>query len=141
MTSPAVVVDPSATVGEAARLMERHGVKRLPVVDAQGRLRGIVSRWDLVRVFTRPDEHIRAQICEEVIRHDLWIAPGTVTVHVTDGVVDLTGELDNKTLARVLVRMCHGVDGVIKVRDHLTWAVDDTRIRGPFEGAPYGPVP
>ncbi|MDI2129525.1 CBS domain-containing protein [Yinghuangia seranimata] len=127
MSSPAVTIDRSATVGQAARTMEQHGVKRLPVTD-RGRLCGIVSRCDLLRVFLQPDDVIRVEILDDVIRRDLWIDPATVTVRVTEGVVHLEGELENKTLTRILVRMCRGVDGVVQVHDHLTYAVDDTKI-------------
>jgi CBS domain-containing protein len=58
MTTPAVTVSPTATVTEAARRMHTAGVKRLPVVNDAGRLVGIVSRADLLKVFTRSDEAI-----------------------------------------------------------------------------------
>ncbi|HET7518054.1 MAG TPA: CBS domain-containing protein [Actinomycetes bacterium] len=51
-----------ATITEAARRMHTAGVKRLPVVDETGRPLEIVSRADLLKVFTRPDEAIRSQI-------------------------------------------------------------------------------
>ncbi|HSA53730.1 MAG TPA: BON domain-containing protein, partial [Yinghuangia sp.] len=114
---------------EAARHMERHNVKRLPVVDQTGQLRGIVSRCDLLRVFLRPDEHIRDEIRNDVLCHDLWVDPTSIDVRVVDGVVTLAGELENKTLARVLTGLARGVDGVVRVHDRLTYAVDDTRIR------------
>ncbi|NUU23509.1 MAG: CBS domain-containing protein [Streptomycetaceae bacterium] len=128
MTSPAIGIAPDASVVDAARLMERHSVKRLPVVDGAGRLRGIVSRGDLLRVFLRTDERIRGEILEDLLRRDLWVDPESITVHVHDGVVELTGEMEHKTLARILVRMCRGVDGVVRVHDHLTWALDDTKV-------------
>jgi CBS domain-containing protein len=46
MTSPAYTVLPEDTVEQAARIMYLRNVKRLPVVDADGRLAGIVSRAD-----------------------------------------------------------------------------------------------
>jgi CBS domain-containing protein len=49
MSSPVVVARPEMTVVEASQLMTEHGVNRVPVVDAQGALIGIVSRADLVR--------------------------------------------------------------------------------------------
>ncbi|MGR6998251.1 CBS domain-containing protein [Yinghuangia aomiensis] len=132
MTAPAVVVESGATVAEAARLMERHHVRHLPVVDSDGHIRGIVSRGDLLRVFLRTDELIRDEIRDEVIRDELWIDPKTVDVSVTDGIVDLAGEVARKSMISILVRMCRGVDGVIQVREHMTYALDDTRIRPPM---------
>ena len=55
MSEFVVTVDPSATVREAASIMERHGVKRLPVTDPDGDLVGIVSRADLVATMARAD--------------------------------------------------------------------------------------
>jgi CBS domain-containing protein len=59
MTSPATTIQRDAPVARAARLMEAARVKRLPVVDDTGRLVGIVSRRDLVRLYARPDPAIR----------------------------------------------------------------------------------
>ncbi len=50
MTSPARSVRMRSSLDEAARLMERHQIRRLPVVDDQGRLRGIVSIGDIARL-------------------------------------------------------------------------------------------
>src|SRR5947207_11121421 len=74
MTTPAVTVGPTETVTRAARLMDAARVKRLPVVDADGRLVGIVSRRDLVRLYTRPDPQVRTSVTEGVLRL-LWIDP------------------------------------------------------------------
>ncbi len=132
MTAPAVVIGPEATLAQAARRMERHDVKRLPVVDEAGQLRGVISRCDLLSVFLRTDAHIRAEIRDDVLRHDLWIDPATIDVEVADGVVTLIGEVENKTLADLLAGMVRAVDGVVQVRDDgLTYAVDDTRLRVP----------
>jgi CBS domain-containing protein len=48
-------VRPDATVAEAARLMDRHGVTCLPVVDDGGKLLGVVGPRDLLRVFAADD--------------------------------------------------------------------------------------
>src|SRR6266568_810005 len=67
MSTPVITVDPEATVPMAARLLARHGIKRLPVVDDQDRLVGIVSRADLLRLFLRDDEAIHREILDEVL--------------------------------------------------------------------------
>ncbi|MEW2632987.1 CBS domain-containing protein [Streptomyces sp. NPDC048389] len=66
MSAPAITVHPGATLPQATRLMARHQVKRLPVADEQGLLRGIVSRSDLLKVFLRTDEDLA-----EEVRHDV----------------------------------------------------------------------
>ena len=67
MTEPAVTIGPDAPVEEAARLMYDRRVKRLPVVDLGGRLLGIISRVDLLAVYSRLDEEIRAEVLHQVI--------------------------------------------------------------------------
>ena len=58
MTAPAITIHPDATISAAARVMNHHHVKCLPVVDAAGMLAGLVSRRELLSIFLRPDEEI-----------------------------------------------------------------------------------
>lgn len=67
MSSPAITVHPDATLAEAARIMARKRVKRLPVVNDLGMLEGVVSRSDLLKVFLRPDEEIDEEIRSAVV--------------------------------------------------------------------------
>ncbi|WP_323183638.1 CBS domain-containing protein [Streptomyces virginiae] len=53
MTTPAVTIRPDATLPQAAHLMAERHIERLPVVDADGTLKGVVSRADLLKVFLR----------------------------------------------------------------------------------------
>jgi CBS domain-containing protein len=125
MSAPAHVVTPDASVVQAARLMDSRGVKRLPVVDAGGRLVGIVSRLDLIRVFVRDDEEIRSQVMESVADTAVWSPPDAVTVRVSGGVVILSGVVTRHTEAIAVARMAANVDGVVTVRDKLAWKHDD----------------
>jgi CBS domain-containing protein len=126
MTKPVVTTTPETAVVEAARLMEAKRVKRLPVVDDQSRLVGIVSRRDLLKAFLQPDEAICTTVREDVFRRAMWMDPGEVNVEVRDGVVTLSGELDRKSTVSVAVGMTRGVDGVVDVIDRLTFRHDDT---------------
>jgi len=128
MTSPAVTVRPEATLTEAARLMHRRHVKRLPVVDADGRLLGIVSRADLMQVFLRGDEALAREIREDVLRHTLVVDPAAVAVAVDDGVVRLEGQVETKSLAAIAARLVQGVEGVVAVDNRLRWGVDDAAV-------------
>ena len=127
MSRPAVTVHPQDTIVDAARAMARHRVERLPVIDEEDRLIGIVTRRDLLRVFLRPDDEIRAEVIDEVLVRSLWLRPQSVTVTVTDGVVRLEGELDRHSEIPIAVRMAGQVDGVVAVVDRLTYRVDDSR--------------
>jgi CBS domain-containing protein len=126
MNTPAVTAQPQWTVVEAAQVMERHRVKRLPVVDEAGRLVGLISRADLLRVFLRGDRAIREEINGEVLLRTLGISPDAVVVRVVDGRVTLRGTVERKSLVPVVVRLCGGVDGVVDVSAELDHRVDDT---------------
>jgi CBS domain-containing protein len=132
MTRPVVTIKPGASLAEAARLMHRGGLKRLPVVDEAGRLVGIVSRADLLKAFLRSDESIRMEVEDDLIGRTLVLEPGTVTIGVAGGVVSLSGKLESRSLAAILVRLARGVQGVVDVEDHLTYRLDDTHL-GPDE--------
>ncbi|MEZ0090928.1 CBS domain-containing protein [Streptacidiphilus sp. EB129] len=125
MSSPVVTAHPGWSVVEAARAMDRQRVKRLPVVDEPGRVVGIVSRRDLLRVFLRTDRAIREEIEYEVLRQTLSLDPGAVRVHVVDGVVTLEGQVHRRSLVPVVERLCRGTDGVVAVDSRLTAALDD----------------
>lgn len=129
MTSPAVVIGAEATLTEATRLMHRRQVKRLPVVDADGRLAGIVSRADVLSAFARSDESIATEVRQDVLLQTLSIDPASITVSVDEGVVLLGGELETRSLCRIVDRLVHGVEGVVGVNNRLRWRLDDTHLR------------
>ncbi len=130
MTHPAVAVRPEDSAEHAARLMYTLRVKRLPVVNAGGRLVGIVSRADVLAVFDRPDEEIRAEITDHVILRELLLDPGLFMVTVADGVVTLRGNPETATLARNLVDRVRHVQGVVAVRDGLAYPPPDRPVAG-----------
>jgi CBS domain-containing protein len=127
MTSPVVTIDSDATIPEAARLLARHRIKRLPVVDDDGRLVGIASRSDLLRLFVRDDEEIRQEVVEEVFHRPMLVAPNSILVTVQDGITNLTGYLETRSLALMAVHLTRAVPGVVDVVDQLTYERDDTR--------------
>jgi CBS-domain-containing membrane protein len=94
MTTPAITIDPESTVVHGARLLAQHNIKRLPVIDTDGRLIGIVARQDLLSVFLRKDNVIRDEIVHDVFEHGLGVTvnPTTVDVKVHDGMVTLHGD-------------------------------------------------
>ncbi|WP_291407607.1 CBS domain-containing protein [Actinophytocola sp.] len=79
---PAHTIGSDATVVDAAKLLNRSGIKRLPVIDESGGLVGIVSRKGLLSVFLRKNEDIDEEIAHEVFELNLGIAvdPATITV-------------------------------------------------------------
>ncbi|HZV49297.1 MAG TPA: CBS domain-containing protein [Candidatus Dormibacteraeota bacterium] len=123
MSTPVITTHPEATLTEAARLMHQHGVKRLPVVDAHGRLVGIVSRADLLKAFLRSDESIRHELQTEILE-PIGVT-GSVRASVQDGLVTLEGEVESRLLAHLLSRLAQGVEGVIGVDSRLSYRRDD----------------
>ena len=124
MSAPVAAVGPDATLREAARLILERKVKRLPVVDAGGRIIGIVSRADLLKVFLRPDNEILDEVTKRVLLQILCLDTVTATVH--DGIVRLDGVVEQRSMLPLVVGLVKGVDGVIGVDSHLGYQVDDT---------------
>ncbi|AZQ39494.1 CBS domain-containing protein [Streptomyces cyaneochromogenes] len=115
MTRPALTVTADTTLAQAARTMARARVKRLPVVDADGRLEGVVSRTDLLKVFLRSDEEIAEEVRREVVAY-LFPVPGSaVRIDVLDGVVRLGGRIRDTSLVPVAARLVRAVEGVVDV--------------------------
>jgi CBS domain-containing protein len=108
-------VPAETTVAEAARLMDRHQARYLLVTGEDGKLLGVVTAQDLLRVFLRTDEAIKADVVNEVLSRYLGTSPALVQVDVTDGVVRLTGELGRKSMLADLVPAIRSVDGVMDV--------------------------
>jgi CBS domain-containing protein len=123
MTAPAITIGPDATIPAAARLMNTHHIGRLPVVDQDGKLVGIVSRRDLLGVFLRPDADITHDVRQ--VLDELPVAdPKDVIVGVRHGVVSLTGTMrtepgDVRDPLSLGLRMIWDIDGVVDVVNKL----------------------
>ncbi|MFE6828463.1 CBS domain-containing protein [Streptomyces sp. NPDC057690] len=137
MSTPAVTVHPEQRVADAARVMERHGVERLPVVDEEDRLIGIATRRDLLRVFLRTDDEIRREVRDEVLAHSVGRPVRGASVSVQDGMVTLAGDLDSGDDIPHAIRLTYRVDGVVGVVNRLTVRIGSGPV-GPTEG-PSGP--
>jgi len=121
MTHPAVTIGPDEPVRDAARLMHSLRLQRLPVVDRDGHLVGIVTRSDVLTVFRRPDEDIRREVNQDVIADGFFTDPARFTVTVHDGIVTLEGAPGSAVLGASLVDQVRHLEGVIAVRDRLTY--------------------
>ncbi|GHF72149.1 hypothetical protein GCM10018790_57490 [Kitasatospora xanthocidica] len=119
MTTQPVCTTPGTSVVAAARTMSRHGLKRLPVLDEEGRVIGMVSRGDLLRVFLREDMVIRREIVEEVLGRIEGVSPAEIGVEVTQGRVVLSGTVPEPHLVPIVLNLCRSVDGVVSVTDRL----------------------
>ena len=126
MSSGVVSVHPDEGLAEAAKIMVVQDIKRLPVVDDEQRLVGIISRLDIVAAFTRPDEVIEDEIREDLVRRVLFVDPEAIEVSVQGGVVTFSGEIGTRNEARLLEELARRLDGVMKVDNQLSWRLDDT---------------
>jgi CBS domain-containing protein len=131
MTLDPVTIDSASSVTEAARKMTDLRVKRLPVVFPDGTLCGIISRADVMGVFTRPDEELADEIANSVAVDVLGLSPGDIAVTVEDGVAQVTGHVPSRSEARILEELASRVEGVVAVEDSVTWTQDDTRPGAP----------
>jgi len=128
MTSELVIIAATAPIAEAVDLMERHRIKRLPVVEG-GKLIGIVSRANLLHALAtvaravKPavpgnDVEIRERILAERAKQP-W-AP-CINVVVREGVVNLFGTITDERERRAFIVAAENVPGVKAVHDHLAW--------------------
>jgi len=127
MTSEVQTITPETPLDEVVRLMERHCIKRLPVVQ-DGKLVGIVSRANLlhalasvareVKSTASDDATIREQIMAECAKQP-W-APH-VNVVVRDGVAELWGVITDERERQAFIVAAENVPGIKAVRDHLAW--------------------
>jgi CBS domain-containing protein len=127
MTLNPHTIDGASSVTEAARKMTDLRVKRLPVVLPDGTLCGIISRADVMGVFTRPDEALADEIASGVALDILGLSPGDISVAVADGVAQITGHVPSRSEARILEELASRVEGVVAVESSLTWTHDDTK--------------
>ncbi len=127
MNSQPATIRPEAAVAEAARLMTRHQAHFLLVTGDGGKLLGVVGARDLLRVFLRSDEAIKLDVTGDVLPRYLGTNPVMVDVEVINGVVQLTGEVELKSMLGAVQSAVRAVDGVIDVTGRLGYAIDDTR--------------
>jgi CBS domain-containing protein len=135
MTSPAITATSDLPVKDAIRLLDRHEITALPVVDDQGRLVGIVSEADLLRdeLISDPRAHVRAT------GDDLEPSPKTVADVMTTGVLAVHESTDAADIARLMldtgvksIPVVRGqrVVGIVSRRDLIRLlAVSDDQIR------------
>lgn len=127
MTADVITLGPESDHAEAARLMRKAGIKRIPIVDEKGGLIGIVSRSDILRAFARSDSEIIDEISSHILGGVLWIDRRRVEVGCSDGNVTLEGRLETKSDAMLVEEMARRVDGVVSVAAALTWEIDNTK--------------
>ena len=137
MTSPAVTIDPDASVAVAAKVMQDRWIKRLPVVSGEGLLIGIVTRSDVLSVYERPDDEILFEILTAVIAAEFGLDASDFDVSVASGIVTISGLMRQPRAALELVARLQRVDGVVAVRNGLSTGRPGEASPHPAAGPPY----
>ncbi len=137
MSTPPVTVHADDSIAFSARVMAEHRVERLPVLDEEDRLVGIVTRRGVLQVFLRSDADIREEVIQEVLANTLGLTPPAVGVKVRDGVVTLEGRLERESEVSIAGGVTARIDGVVAVDNRLTGRLDDSR-RRPASASSHG---
>jgi len=120
MTSPARTVRPQDLVRMVAARMVTTGVNRFPVVETDGRLVGIVSRDDVLRLFHRDDDDIKREV-DRALADPLTVPAGhAITASVEHGAVPLRGSVAKASHVRLIVDAMRELPGVVDVASDLT---------------------
>ena len=126
MTQPALWTGPDTPLAEIVRLMERHRVKRLAIVE-HGKLAGLVTRADLLRAMVAHrdaapaasnDQEVRERV-DRMLRDEDWADSAYVYVRVEGGVAHLWGTVESASQREALMIAVRGVPGVKDVEAHL----------------------
>lgn len=132
MTKQVIHVSEQTPLGDVVGLMEKHNIKRLPVL-SDGKLVGIVSRADLLRALAarqanplpppaESDATIRAAM-NEVLKNEEWAMSAMVNVIVSEGAVHLWGVIDSDDQRQALRVAAENIPGVTAVVEHLSFSL------------------
>ncbi|MGH2689613.1 MAG: CBS domain-containing protein [Actinomycetota bacterium] len=120
MTKNVVTIRPTATLWDAAEQMQRANINRLPVVDDAGRLVGLISRADVVRMLGRSDAAILAEVTAgiDTVARETGSHPlPQIDVSVEDGFVTIRGEATAPWAKRIVAQVAALTPGAFGVKN------------------------
>ncbi len=124
MTENVVTATEETSAHQLAHLMLAREINRIPILH-DGRIVGIVTRADILKLFTRGDQALLEAVREVLVR-DLWIDPKGLSISCLNGIVAVAGEVDRRTDRDLLFRWIKSIDGVVGVNvDQLEFRIDD----------------
>ncbi len=127
MTTEVITVSPGTSVAEIATLLERHRIKRVPVIE-NGKIVGIVSRANLLQALAslrdkapqaRPDNSAIREKVMKRLQNERWARPALLSVTVQDGTVDLWGMVNSEAEKKAVHVLAEVTPGVRSVNDNL----------------------
>jgi len=126
MTRDVITASPETPLYEIASLLEKHAIKRVPIVE-NGHVVGIVSRSNLIQAVACAGKHFEMSLADETIRSKLlahlraqpWAHIGLLNVTVNGGVVDLWGIARSETERKAIRVAAEEVTGVCAVNDNM----------------------
>jgi hypothetical protein len=136
MTRDVITALPDVPIHEIATLLEKHSIKRVPIVK-DGQLLGVVSRANLIQGLASSRKQAEIPVSDATIRDNLlghlkgqaWAHTSLLNVTVSDGVVDLWGITNSENERKAIRVAAESMPGVRAVNDHLvrrsspeTWA-------------------
>ncbi|MEX0991263.1 MAG: CBS domain-containing protein [Actinomycetota bacterium] len=117
---PAPTVTQATPVWEAAKVMHDDDQIRLPVVEPDGMLIGIVTWRDLLQDFLRTDEAIRREIVEGIARRGAVADPHAILVRVHGGIATIVGQVEHEAQIPLILDLVRDVEGVVEIEQLLT---------------------
>lgn len=127
MTPNVKTAAPDTPLHEVAELFERNHIKRVPIVDKDGELVGIVSRANIIQAvasvgprleISLPDAAIRTRLLDE-LKKQPWTQAHKLNVMVTDGVIELWGFIETEAERDAIKVAAEAIPGVKAINDHL----------------------
>jgi CBS domain-containing protein len=139
MSRSVTTISPEESVWRAAALMERKRIKRLPVVDADGYLIGIVSRADIVKAIARDDKELARDVESAIgVLGDDTIED--LSVSVGDGVAMIAGIADRRSTKDLAEKLASRTPGIVRVVNQMEFGIDDRDVKTvPKENDPKDP--
>lgn len=141
MTTQVIQIQASASIGEAVRLLKRHTISGLPVVDDQGRLSGAITGGDVLRAFQQRAQRVyhtligttHVVLDDRVFHQDRdqllnlpvqkMMSRGAVTVSLDTPVAEITEVMLRQNVRRVFVLEDGKLSGIITRNDIVRWLV------------------
>jgi CBS domain-containing protein len=131
-------VDEQAPLEDVVQVLERHRIKRVPVLQG-GQLAGIITRANIVRALigaakaapkrSRDDAAIREALIAELEKQS-WAPVGDLSIDVSNGVITLSGIVTDDRVRQALCVAAENIPGVKRVEDQIAWLIPGTGIVG-----------